>query len=293
MSEAIYTQRDGLLVPSGHARGPWDPNSQHGGGPAALLVRAVEQLEAPGPMLLARLTVEFLGAVPLAPMEVRAEIVRPGRRLQLAEASIVVDGKEVCRARASRLRRAAVTVPDGAIPEPRIPGPDGIEPHSIPLMPDGLPEGFAPTAMELRFTDGAFAERGPSTAWFRLSRPLVEGGGADGHPAGCRGGGLRQRHELRAQLGPPPVRQHRPHVPPVAGTRRRVDRRGGPHRARPRGHGAGPLDAARPARAGRRGGAVAVRRAALSVNARGCARECDPWTRSTCSVWTRTSASRS
>ena len=174
MSEAIYTQRDGLLVPSGHARGPWDPNSQHGGGPAALLVRAVEQLEAPGPMLLARLTVEFLGAVPLAPMEVRAEIVRPGRRLQLAEASIVVEGKEVCRARASRLRRAAVTVPDGAIPEPRIPGPDGIEPHSIPLMPDGLPEGFAPTAMELRFTDGAFAERGPSTAWFRLSRPLVE-----------------------------------------------------------------------------------------------------------------------
>ena len=100
MSEAIYTQRDGLLVPSGHARGPWDPDSQHGGAPAALLARAVEQLEAPGPMLLARLTVEFLGAVPLAPMEVRAEIVRPGRRLQLAEASIVVDGKEVCRARA-------------------------------------------------------------------------------------------------------------------------------------------------------------------------------------------------
>ena len=59
--------RDGdAFVPTGHAVGPWDPGQMHGGAPAALLVRALEAL-APE-MQLARLTVEFLGTVPLEPV---------------------------------------------------------------------------------------------------------------------------------------------------------------------------------------------------------------------------------
>lgn len=175
MSEAVYTHEDGLFVPSGHARGPWDPGAQHGGGPAALLVRAVEALESPAPMLLARLTIEFLGAVPLAPMEVRTEIVRPGKRLQLVEGSIAVEGREVCRARAVRLRREAVPVPDPVAPAAPIPPPDGIEPFYIELPPHGQEEGFARTAMELRFVAGEFMSPGPATTWFRLRMPLVAG----------------------------------------------------------------------------------------------------------------------
>jgi hypothetical protein len=163
------------LVPSAHARGPWDPDSQHGGGPAALLVRAIERLEAQAPMLLARLTIEFLGAVPLVPLEIRAEVVRPGRRLQVIEASVLADGREACRARAVRLRREAVPVPDGAMPAAGVPAPEGVEGFHIPLPPHGQDEGFARTAMELRFTDGSFVEPGPATAWFGLRRPLVEG----------------------------------------------------------------------------------------------------------------------
>ncbi len=34
---------------------------------------------------------------------------------------------------------------------------------------------FSPDAVEMRFVCGAFGERGPSTAWFRLRRPLVRG----------------------------------------------------------------------------------------------------------------------
>lgn len=111
MSDAIYRAEDGRFAPSGHARGPWDADSQHGGGPAALLARAIERLDAPGSMLVARLTVEFLRPAPLVPLEVRAEIVRPGRRLQLAEAHVLADGEEVLRARAVRLRREPVAVP--------------------------------------------------------------------------------------------------------------------------------------------------------------------------------------
>ena len=175
MSEAIYTADGAGFVPTGHARGPWDGDSQHGGPPAALLARAIECLDAPGPMLVARLTVEFLRPVPLVPLEVRAEIVRPGRRLQLAEAHVLADGQEVLRARAVRLRRAPVAVPDAARPGPRLAGPEAIEPARIPLPPHGHDEGFARTGMELRFVEGRFTEPGPATAWFRLRVPLIEG----------------------------------------------------------------------------------------------------------------------
>jgi len=175
VSDAIYTLEDGQFVPSGHARGPWDPGSQHGGPPAALLVRAVEALDAPGPMLLSRLTIEYLGAVPLAPLEVSAQVVRPGRRLQLAEGSIVAEGREVCRARAVRLRREAVEVPDAAVSSARIAGPEGVEPFDKSPAPHGEDEGFALTGMELRFVAGTFVAPGPSTAWFRLRMPLVAG----------------------------------------------------------------------------------------------------------------------
>ncbi|MCW2991062.1 MAG: thioesterase family protein [Solirubrobacterales bacterium] len=172
---AVFTLQDGRFVPSGHARGPWDAGSQHGGAPAALIARAVERLDAPGPMLLARLTVEFLGAVPLAPLEVRAEVVRPGRRLQLIEATVTSEDAVLCRARAVRLRREAVAVPESAIPAPRVAAPDDLAGWQMGTPAHGATQGFGQTAMELRFADGHFSRPGPATAWFRLTMPLVAG----------------------------------------------------------------------------------------------------------------------
>lgn len=172
---AIFSVEDGRFVPSEHARGPWEPGALHGGAVAALLVREIERIEAPGPMLLARLTIEFLGPVPLAPLEVAADVVRPGRRLQLVEAVVRAGGTEVCRARAVRLRREAVAVPSAAQPDPRIAGPEGIEPFALPLPPHGEPEGFARTGVELRFAEGSFVRPGPAIVWFRLRMPLVAG----------------------------------------------------------------------------------------------------------------------
>lgn len=171
----VFCEQDGRLAPTGHARGPWSAGALHGGAPAALLARAVERLEAPGPMLLARLTVEFLGPVPLAPLEVRAEVVRPGRRLQLVEAAVLADGREVCRARAVRLRREGVEVSPHALPVARLASPEGRTALVMPPFPHGEAENFGATAMEVRFADGGWTTPGRSTAWFRLRRPLVEG----------------------------------------------------------------------------------------------------------------------
>ena len=162
-------------MPSGHARGPWDAGSQHGGPPAALVARAVEGLEAPVPMLLARLSMEFLGAVPMTALEVRAAVTKPGKRLQLAEATVWAEGREVIRARAVRIRRGPVAVPASTVPRPRIAPPEALTAERLGLPPHGEAEGFARTGMELRFADGRFAAPGPATAWFWLTMPLVEG----------------------------------------------------------------------------------------------------------------------
>ena len=45
-------------MPTGHARGPWDPGQLHGGAPGALIAEAVQEEG----YLVARLTLDFLGA---------------------------------------------------------------------------------------------------------------------------------------------------------------------------------------------------------------------------------------
>jgi hypothetical protein len=170
VTEPVFATDGDLLVPSAHARGPWDPRMQHGGAPAALLVRAIEAL-APD-FQLARMTVDFLGAVPLEPMRVRAEIWRPGRRMQLARATIeLADGREMCRAGAVLLQRQDIDdLPDGTQDEPLRPGPDELERTPFAFMSD---EGFGVTAMELRFAEGSW-DPGPVKVWFRLLLPLVD-----------------------------------------------------------------------------------------------------------------------
>jgi acyl-coenzyme A thioesterase PaaI-like protein len=171
MSEvAVFEARDGRFVASELARGPWDAGAQHGGAPAALLMRAFERLPAAEGLTIARVTYEFLRPVPVGEITVVAEAVRPGRRVQLSEASaLAADGTEVVRARALQVQLAAGSVRTPLAPAP--PGPDGgrandFEPPYRPM--------FAPDALEIRFVAGAFGG-GPSTAWFRLRAPIVAG----------------------------------------------------------------------------------------------------------------------
>ena len=107
-TEAFYEPDGDLLVSSELTRGPWDPNAQHAGPPAALLGRAVELCEPRADAQVGRITFEILGPVPLAPLSASARIVRPGRSVELLEASLSGPDGEVMRASAWRLRTAPV-----------------------------------------------------------------------------------------------------------------------------------------------------------------------------------------
>ena len=170
MSETpVFEGSDGRFVASEHARGPWDPNAQHGGAPAALLVRAFERLPAPDGVKLARVTYEFVRPAPIGPVEVRAEIVRPGKRVQLLEASMLAGGVEVVRARALQVQMASAGT--AGVQDSPPPGHERGQPAE--LRPPHRPM-FALDAIEIVFVAGAWGG-GASTAWFRLRSPIVAG----------------------------------------------------------------------------------------------------------------------
>jgi hypothetical protein len=172
VSDAIYIpDGPGRFTPTELARGPWDPGAQHGGAPAALLARAVEQVDGATAMAVVRITYELLRPVPLAPLELRSRVTRPGRRVQLVEASLHDGEQEVVRATALRIRQDDVPAPDPAATAPP-PGPgEGV----LLEPPSERPTSFAWSAMEIRFVAGSFWEVGPAFAWFRLRMPLVAG----------------------------------------------------------------------------------------------------------------------
>jgi len=152
--------------------GPWGPDSQHGGPPAALLARAIEGLDRDGvDRVVGRFTLELLGPVPVGPLRVEASVVRPGRSVELCEATAydVARDRLCARAAAWMFPRSV----DG-------PAADDAPPAHSPA--DGVPKeppvswsrGYL-DAIEWRWIAGAVDEQGPGVVWMRPRVGLVEG----------------------------------------------------------------------------------------------------------------------
>lgn len=158
------------LLPSELTRGPWDPNAQHAGPPSALLGREIERCEPREGMRVARVTIEILSPVPLAPLAVSARVARPGRSVEMLEASLSGPDGEVMRARAWRVLAGAIrTEWDEGEPPP---GPETATVGEF--FATGERVGWH-TAMDIRFARGSFLEPGPATVWMRPKIALVEG----------------------------------------------------------------------------------------------------------------------
>lgn len=166
---------DGDVVrPTQLARGPWSPDAMHGGAPAALLARVVERHD-PGPAtFVARLTIDLLRPVPLAPLEIAVRTSRPGKKVQWVEAALIADGVEVVRASALRLRTSdELDLPLPAPPGRQLPLPGASRAFEIQFA-SGASIGFW-AAMDVRQAAGSWTEPGPGAVWFRLRVPVVAG----------------------------------------------------------------------------------------------------------------------
>lgn len=170
VAEAFYEPLDdGVVRATAHTTGPWDPDAQHAGPPAALLGAA---MQAAVPVPLARVTFEILRPVPITTLTVSAEVVRPGRSVTLVEGVLADDDGPCLLGRAWGIRTADVDLHVPA-PDPMLPGPDAS--REVGFFDVGRDVGWH-TAMELRFVaGGAFDEPGPAIMWGRPRVDLVAG----------------------------------------------------------------------------------------------------------------------
>jgi hypothetical protein len=180
MAESFFEPDGDLYVATELTRGPWDPDAQHAGPPAALIGREIERLgggriggEDGAPAQVGRVTYEVLRSVPIAPLRVSAEVLRPGRRVEMVGATLTDEAGEILiRAQGWRIRTAEVSFepPPGFPAAP--PGPERGEPGEF--FHTGYDVGYH-TAMEYRFVSGAFMDPGPATVWMRMGVPLLPG----------------------------------------------------------------------------------------------------------------------
>jgi hypothetical protein len=171
--EAFYERAGDGFAATELTRGPWDPGAQHAGPPSALLGREIERLDGAEGFQVGRVTLEILRPVPIGPVRIEAEVVRPGRSVQMVEATLSGDDGELMRARAWRLRTQSIEIPADVLstPDP----PPGPEQGSWPeFFATGQDVGYH-TAMEWRSVGGGFLEPGPATVWMRMGCELLAG----------------------------------------------------------------------------------------------------------------------
>lgn len=158
-----------------HTTGPWQADAQHGGPPSALLARAIERTAEREEMVLARITIEILGPVPVGELSVTSRVRRPGRRVELVEASMSAAGRECARATAWRVQRAPVPLDPVPAGTAGTVGTAGALPEAEAAWAQpGWVDGYL-SAIEWRTAAGSVSKHGPAAVWTRLRYPLVAG----------------------------------------------------------------------------------------------------------------------
>lgn len=151
---------------------PWDESMQHGGPPAALLARAVERVRPDAGMPIGRISIDMLGPIPQGRIRTEAQILRPGKRIELVEAKLWANEKLAVTATAWRLRATpgATTEQAHTVEAPALP-----EEQEQVYFPGVDPDWGYGRAIEWRFVAGSYHETGPANVWARPRIPLVAG----------------------------------------------------------------------------------------------------------------------
>jgi hypothetical protein len=169
--EPIFRVDGNRVVTSADAAGPWDPRMQHGSAPAALVVWAAEAIPASVPMQIARVTVDLMRPVPVAPLTIETEILREGRKIQLCAIKLLADGVVVVGATVLKIKTQALALPPEIADLPvELPGPD----QSMVEPADHAGSPFT-KCISMRAARGRFGVVGPAAIWFRIDQPLIAG----------------------------------------------------------------------------------------------------------------------
>lgn len=167
-AEAFYLPLgDNRYEPTRATESPWDSQAQHGGPPTALLGHLLDIAAGPDKRL-ARITADFLGAIPRRPFRVDTVEIRPGRRIALLEARMVFDDRPAVVARAWAIETGPTPPATGEQLHP--PALADADP-ALDLTGWGYGE-----AIEWRYTRGGYGTADSAAdVWTRVRIPLIAG----------------------------------------------------------------------------------------------------------------------
>jgi len=160
---ALFQPIGRLFRPSAATLGPWDARVLHGGPVAGLLAHGILSVRADPEISLVRLTVDMPRAVPAEELELTATVLREGRRVVVAEASVSAQGKTFAWARGLLLRSSSEPAYEVRQEQPSISALSGASPIEMPAEPI-----HHANSIELRRADHG-------AVWVGVDIALVEG----------------------------------------------------------------------------------------------------------------------
>lgn len=155
------------FVSTVHSQGAWQPGEQHLAVASGLVLAEVER-RLPSDKLVSRASFDVLGVIHSGEFTIDVDVVRPGRSIELVEASMRHGGVTSIRARIWRLATSNTTPVQGTEWEP-LPPPDAMRPLAFSSVWGG---GFI-DSLEAR--QGIDARPGRGCSWIRTRYPLVAG----------------------------------------------------------------------------------------------------------------------
>lgn len=148
--------------------GAWKVDEQHIAPALGLLTHVIEtdrDARRDDGLQITRVTFDIWGTVPIAEVATEVRVVRPGRTIELVEASLSHAGRVVVSARAWLMSTSDITALAGSALDP-LPAPDDLEPWDPTQV---WPGGFIGT-VELRRDQ---VEPGRGRFWARTEEPLL------------------------------------------------------------------------------------------------------------------------
>lgn len=161
---------EGRFRATAEVSGAWRIEEQHIAPALGLLAHEVlrdQERRRPDRLVLSRASYDLLGTVPVSEVQIDVTVVRPGRTIELVEATLTHGGRTIVRLRAWLLEPRDTSEISGAPFEP-LPPPEelvGWDPTSV------WPGGFI-ASVELRRNQ---VEPGRARFWVRPRTPLLDG----------------------------------------------------------------------------------------------------------------------
>lgn len=157
------------FTPTPHVGGGWNPAEQHIGPVVGLITHLIDRdrrVRGRDQLVIGRLSLDILGVLLMDAFEVRVNVIRPGRTIELVEARLHQSGRDAVLARCW-LMHGYDTARLAGTPYPPMPAPETF-PES--RLGDLWPGGFV-RSLELRQET---ASAGQARSWVRPRMALLK-----------------------------------------------------------------------------------------------------------------------